>query len=223
MSYTKLLAQTSKALRGETRKALQANHLVWQQEMPMFRLNAPEHLNDWVVGCDQDIGGFSRAKLDITPQGTVPKDAKIARSGYAAIRSKKLPRSLFSETYWDTSPFRYLALRVKGDDRKYLVNIRGASFMKTDLYQHRLFLRTPGQWETVHIPFRYFTLTNNGAFVAQDIGMFREKIETVGLSLSDKHQGPFRLEIDWIKAYNTNETDGDNDRLIYEHQPMNLF
>ena len=52
---------------------------------------------------------------------------------------------------WDTSLFRYLALRVRGDNRKYFVNIQTDTYFQTDLFQHRLFLRTPGQWETVMV------------------------------------------------------------------------
>ena len=29
----------------------------------------------------------------------------------------------------------------------------------------------------------------------------REKIESIGVMIYDKKDGPFRLEVDWIKAY----------------------
>lgn len=43
--------------------------------------------------------------------------------------------------------------------------------------------------------------------------MFREKVKTVGLSLTDRQEGPFSIEIDWIKAMNTEFTEGDMDRI----------
>ncbi|RKP35453.1 complex I intermediate-associated protein 30-domain-containing protein [Dimargaris cristalligena] len=200
-------------------------HLKWKPEMDMYKLNTAADVDRWVVGSDKDIGGYSTAKLEITEANTglfhghlsqdIPNDAKIVRSGYAAIRSKKNEKVMLQEAAWDTVPFRYLSLRVKGDRRKYLVNISTSSFIKTDLYQHRLFLRTPGQWEIVHLPFRFFAMTNNGSFVSQHIDMYREMVETIGISLSDKQPGPFRLEIDWIKATNTEDTDGDYDRMDY--------
>lgn len=58
---------------------------------------------------------------------------------------------MFGTPCWDTSLFRYLALHVKGDKRKYFVNIQTDGVVKTDLFQHRLFLRTPGEWETVMV------------------------------------------------------------------------
>lgn len=134
----------------------------WQKELPMVSFKTEKDLESWAVGCDKDIGGFSEAKLEITPEGhgrfhgnlslELPADNKeIQQSGYAAIRTKPKDQTLFGTPCWDTSLFRYLALHVKGDKRKYFVNIQTDGVVKTDLFQHRLFLRTPGEWETVMV------------------------------------------------------------------------
>jgi NADH dehydrogenase [ubiquinone] 1 alpha subcomplex assembly factor 1 len=47
----------------------------------------------------------------------------------------------------------------------------------------------------------------------QQIEMFREKVKTVGISLMDKKNGPFSIEIEKISAMNTEFTEGDMDRL----------
>ncbi|KAI9485460.1 MAG: complex I intermediate-associated protein 30-domain-containing protein [Benjaminiella poitrasii] len=195
----------------------------WQKEMPMASLMSLKDLDAWAIGCDKDIGGFSDAHLDLVDghgrfHGNLsldlPADNKeIKHCGYAAIRTKVKSQTLFGTPCWDTSLFRYLALHVKGDRRKYFVNIQTDGVVKTDLFQHRLFLRTPGQWETVMIPFRDFILTNNGAVQEDQIEMFREKVKTVGISIMDKQEGPFNLEIEWIKAMNTEFTEGDMDRI----------
>ncbi|ORX58821.1 NADH:ubiquinone oxidoreductase complex I intermediate-associated protein 30 [Hesseltinella vesiculosa] len=195
----------------------------WKKEMPMLSFTAKTDLDRWALGCDKDIGGFSEAALDITEENTgsfhgrlsldLPANTEIKQSGYAAIRSKTPESSMFGTPCWDTSLFRYLALRVRGDQRKYFVNIQTDGVIQTDLYQHRLFLRTPGQWETVMIPFRDFILTNNGIIQEQQIEMFREKVKTVGISIMDKTDGPFRIDIEWIKAMNTESTEGDMDRI----------
>ncbi|KAI8379526.1 complex I intermediate-associated protein 30-domain-containing protein [Radiomyces spectabilis] len=195
----------------------------WQRELPMASLNTLQDLDLWAIGCDKDIGGFSEAHLDVTPQNTgrfhghisleLPANREIQQSGYAAIRTKAQPSSMFGTPCWDTSIFRYLALRVRGDRRRYFVNIQTDGVIQTDLYQHRLFLRTPGDWETVMIPFRDFILTNNGMIQEQQVEMFREKVKTVGISLMDRQEGPFDIEIDWIKAMNTEFTEGDLDRI----------
>lgn len=70
----------------------------WRKELPMLTLNSKADLDHWAIGCDKDIGGFSTATLEITPENTgrfygnisleLPANREITQSGYAAIRSK---------------------------------------------------------------------------------------------------------------------------------------
>jgi len=209
-------------LTNETTKAVRMDATPWQREMPLISLNSQEDLKQWAIGCDRDIGGFSEAHLEITPEGKgrfygnisldLPSNPEIVRSGYAAIRSKQPSFTLFGTPTWDTSLYRYLGLRIKGDQRKYFVNIQTDGVVETDLYQHRLFTRHPGEWETVLIPFRDFILTNNAEIQEQQVIMLRERVKTVGVSIMDQRVGKFSLELDWIKAINSNSTEGDLDR-----------
>ncbi|KAI8362065.1 NADH:ubiquinone oxidoreductase intermediate-associated protein 30 [Mortierella sp. GBAus27b] len=190
------------------------DHSPWQREMRMATLKSPEDLKGWLVGCDKDIGGFSEAHLEVTKNGTgmgrfygqlsldLPNNEDVEKSGYAGIRTKTKPGSIFGTPVWDTCLFDYLALKVKGDERKYFVNIQTDGFLPTDLYQHRLFLKTPGEWETVLIPFKDFILTNQGFIQEDQIEMFREKVKNVGVSIIDRKSGPFELEIESISAVN---------------------
>ncbi|KAJ2529609.1 hypothetical protein EV175_007357, partial [Coemansia sp. RSA 1933] len=113
------------------------------------------------------------------------------------------------------SLYRYLAIRVKADRRKYFVNLKTDTLINTDIYQHLLPIRKPGQWETVILPFNMFTLTSNSVILASQPMMASTNMETVGFSLSDRREGPFSLEFAWIKAINTNFTFGEVTRLSY--------
>ncbi|OZJ06600.1 hypothetical protein BZG36_00430 [Bifiguratus adelaidae] len=216
------LKRSAAQVKNDSLKALRMEVQPWKRELPMLSLNSPKDLERWAIGCDMDIGGFSEANLEMTENGTarfwgnistkLPDNPEIKQSGYAAIRSKPGAPSFFGIPCWDTTLFRYLALRVRGDDRKYFVNIQTDGIIQTDLYQHRLFLRKPGEWETVMIPFRDFILTNNGQIQPDQIEMFREKVKTIGISLIDRQEGPFNIELDWIKALNTDTSEGDMDR-----------
>ncbi|KAF4582996.1 complex I intermediate-associated protein 30 [Ophiocordyceps camponoti-floridani] len=93
-----------------------------------------------------------------------PNRPKTARSGYAAFRTPDQPPTLFGRSVWDVDPYAYLALRVKSDGRAYFVNLQAESVEMTDLHQHRLFVRRPGVWETVLLPWSDFVRTNYGAF-----------------------------------------------------------
>ncbi|KAG2200542.1 hypothetical protein INT47_012328 [Mucor saturninus] len=220
-----LFRRTAVEVAESSLKALNMDGLRgWQKEMPMASLTSEKDLSQWVFGSDEDIGGFSKAQLSLTPEGTagrfhgsisteLPSNREIKQSGYAALRTRQRAQTMFGTPCWDTSLFRYLALHVKGDERKYFVNIQTDGVVKTDLFQHRLFLRTPGQWETVMIPFKDFILTNNGMIQEDQIEMFRQKVKTVGISLMDRQEGPFEIQVDWIKAVNTEFTEGDMDRI----------
>ncbi|KAI8604807.1 NADH:ubiquinone oxidoreductase intermediate-associated protein 30 [Dissophora ornata] len=189
------------------------DHSPWKREMPLAALRTQEDLKSWLVGCDRDIGGFSEAHLEITKNGTgrfygqlsldLPENESVEKSGYAGIRTKTRPGSIFGTPVWDTCLFEYLSLRVKGDERKYFVNLQTDGVVPTDLYQHRLFLKTPGEWETVLIPFKDFILTNQGFIQEEQIEIFRERVKNVGVSIIDRKSGPFELEIECISAVNT--------------------
>lgn len=126
----------------------------------------------------------------------------VQRSGYAGWRTKDLGYSLFGAVLWDLGAYGYVALRVKSDGRKYFVNFQTESLIRTDLHQHILPARTPGQWETITIPFSSFVRTNFGMVVEPQSEMGRMKVRSVGISLTDRIQGPFELCIADVYATN---------------------
>lgn len=173
---------------------------------------------------DADIGGFSSSALDyIPPTAREPAHARfhgaistelprnnpqVQRTGFAGWRNKDRPRTIFGRSLWDLEPYTYLALRVKSDGRKYLVNLQTETVVPTDIHQHRLHTRTVGDWETVFIEFGSFVRTNHGEVVEPQSEMLRQKVRSVGLSLTDRIPGPFNLAISkiWV-AINTDEAE----------------
>lgn len=167
---------------------------------------------------DADIGGFSRASLEQIPQtstdpqhvrfhGSISTDLprnmpQVARTGYAGWRSKDRKATIFGKSLWDIDPYTYLALRIKSDGRKYFVNFQTESIVYTDLHQHRLHTRKPGEWETVLINLNAFIRTNHGEVVEPQTEMMRQKVRTVGLSLTDRISGAFDLAIGRIWVSN---------------------
>lgn len=167
---------------------------------------------------DRDIGGFSNANLEYVPQtasepaharfcGSIsnklpPHDNEIERTGYAAFRTEDRPPTMFGKSLWNVDSYNFLALRVKSDGRKYKVNVQTESLVYTDLHQHRLYIRKPGQWETVLIKWKDFVRTNHGMVVEPQSEMMREKVRTVGLGLTDRLAGPFDIRVSKIWATN---------------------
>ena len=146
---------------------------------------------------------------------SIPPGTQLDRSGYAAIRSKSLPPTLFHSPMHDCSLFRYLVLRVRipihSPARTFMLNIQTASMMyPTYLYQHHLNVKSRGDWEELWLPFRDFTLTAFGFVQKRQLKMDTTKIKTIGVSIS-RQEGDFALDVDWIKAVNSEYTFGEID------------
>ncbi|EAZ63751.1 putative complex I intermediate associated protein [Scheffersomyces stipitis CBS 6054] len=177
-----------------------------------FKQHGDESLNNVMTRSDKEMGGYSTVHFELDDKEHVghfhgylsldlPKDnPEVTRSGYAMFRTKDQKESWLSgNSYWDWSNYSSLVLRVKGDRRKYLVNIQTNTPLVTDLFQHRLFLNHPGEWETVVIPLNDFVMTNWG--VIQDGSEInKSEVKTVGIGLLDKQYGPYSLKVDWIKV-----------------------
>lgn len=93
-------------------------------------------------------------------------------------------------------------MRIKSDGRKYFVNLQTESIVPTDIHQHRLYARRPGEWETVLIKWNDFVRTNHGVVVEPQAEMLRQKLRTVGIGLIDRVPGPYELFIERIWATN---------------------
>jgi NADH dehydrogenase [ubiquinone] 1 alpha subcomplex assembly factor 1 len=184
---------------------------------------------------DVDIGGFSTAKLDWIPGDGVSSPettdslrangyarfhgaistqlphgrTDIKRSGYAAWRTQDRGPTVFGRSLWNIDPYAYLGLRFKSDGRSYLVNLQTESVVPTDLHQHRLFSKRPGEWETVLIKWNDFVRTNYGFVVEPQTELLRQKLRSIGIGLTDRVEGPFELCIERIWA--TNNTSGTED------------
>lgn len=93
-------------------------------------------------------------------------------------------------------------MRFKSDGRSFLVNVQTESVVPTDLHQHRLFARRPGEWETVLINWNDFVRTNHGFAVEPQTEMLRQKVRTIGIGLTDRVPGPFEMCVERIWATN---------------------
>ena len=167
---------------------------------------------------DANIGGFSKASFNYVPQsilepahvrfqGSISIDLprnrpQVQRTGYAAWRNHDRGPTIFGKSLWDVDPYAYLALRVKSDGRKYHVNIQTESIVYTDIHQHRLYARKPGEWETILIKWRDFVRTNYGEVVEPQAEMLTQKVRTIGIGLTDRVPGPFDLSIHRVWATN---------------------
>jgi NADH dehydrogenase [ubiquinone] 1 alpha subcomplex assembly factor 1 len=183
----------------------------------LLEFSDPDITSDCKIMTDRELGGFSSGNLAYVPatssapahakfSGSIdttlpPNKPKVQRTGYAAFRNNDRKFTLFGSGMWDIDPYTYLALNIKSDGRKYLINIQTDSIVQTDIHQHRLYSKTPGQWETVLVNWHEFVRTNHGTAINPN-DMMRQKIKTLGIGLIDREPGPFEICVGRMWATN---------------------
>ncbi|KAK0763946.1 hypothetical protein N5P37_003336 [Trichoderma harzianum] len=187
----------------------------------LYDFHSADSVSNCIVMSDKLIGGSSTSSLDFihssTSSSSSPSHARfyghistslppdrlaIQRTGYAAFRTPDQPPTVFGRSVWDIDPYTYLALRIKSDGRAYYVNVQTESVEPTDLHQHRLFAKRPGQWETILIRWNDFVRTNHGFVVEPQTELLRQRVHSVGIGLTDRVEGPFELCIERVWATN---------------------
>jgi NADH dehydrogenase [ubiquinone] 1 alpha subcomplex assembly factor 1 len=201
---------------------------------PMLDFGNPETATWMKTMTDKQVHGQSTAEIKHVPANVSTKPnapahmlwqgnistalpehrPDVLKTGYAAWRNEDLGNTLFGEMFWNVDSYMYLALRVRSDGRKYFVNIQTDSIVPTDIHQHRLYTKhhegadgpsDPGRWETVLIKLHEFVRTNQGRVTEPQSEMLRQKIKSVGIGLTDRTPGPYKLGVAGIWATNLNE------------------
>ncbi|KAF2735131.1 CIA30-domain-containing protein [Polyplosphaeria fusca] len=191
--------------------------------LPLITFDTPDALTRCKRMSDKDIGGFSSVNIDFHSatddqpshlrfngkiSTELPRDQPhIQRTGYAGWRTLDRGYTVFGKQLWDVDLYAYLAIQFKSDGRKYFVNVQTESIVPTDIHQHRLYSKTPGQWETILIKWNEFVRTNHGQLVEPQREMLTQKMRTVGVSLIDRITGPYDLCISRVWATNAGKDD----------------
>ena len=90
-------------------------------------------------------------------------------------------------------------VRARGDGRRYKFTVRTEAGFDTPIYQCA-FTTKRGEWEERRLPFKDFVPTFRGRVLTNAPPLDPAGIVSVGFLISDKQEGPFKLEVAWIKA-----------------------
>jgi len=159
----------------------------------LFDFNATNAMPGWQIVNDDVMGGVSRSAFAVT-NGVAVFRGEVSlenNGGFASVRS--------SPTRLPLEGLAAFVLRVRGDGRRYKFTARTDAGFDTPLYQHA-FPTRPGQWEEHRLEFKDFVPTFRGRVLTGVAPLNPGKATSVGLLISDKQQGPFRLEIAWVKV-----------------------
>ena len=144
---------------------------------------------------DPVMGGVSASTAQLTAEGTLVFSGTVSlenNGGFASIRSSALDGAHQSA--------RGITLSVRGDGKRYKVNLRTSDTFDSVQYQ-AVFETAAGKWETIRIPFDAFRPVFRGRPVPDAPVLAPQRIVSVGFLISDRQAGPFRLEIRAIRAH----------------------
>ena len=147
----------------------------------------------WRSVNDNVMGGVSKGAGRITKDNTLEFSGTLSlenRGGFTSIRTRPADLNL--------SGYDRLALRLKGDGRTYYVNLMTSS---RSAASYRLAIKTKkNSWQEVRVDMKDFRYTSYGRIREGAAPLNAKDVVSMGITLADKKAGPFRLEIDWIKA-----------------------
>ena len=149
----------------------------------------------WQTVLDGVMGGLSTGRIEAGDGGTMRFSGELSlenNGGFSQVRT-----SVPEETFTGATG---LLLRVKGDGRTYQCDIRSSRLRLMAGGYQRVFATTAGEWIDVEIPFSECVANSFGQRVRNAPPLDPASIESVGITLADKKEGPFAIEVDWIRA-----------------------
>jgi NADH dehydrogenase [ubiquinone] 1 alpha subcomplex assembly factor 1 len=169
------------------------------EDKKLYDFSDPKAAAGWTAIHDVVMGGRSAGDIESTADGSMLFEGVVSlenNGGFASIRSR--PRQ------WDLGAYDGMVIRVLGDGKRYKLNLKTDSSFDGVMYRVS-FETNEGEWQTLRFPFSDFWASFRGRVVPDAPPLDPAHIASIGLLISDKQEGPFRLEIAWIGAYSEQE------------------
>jgi monofunctional biosynthetic peptidoglycan transglycosylase len=152
---------------------------------------SPAAASAWRPVNDDVMGGVSESTFEATEDGAAFTGVVSLERG-GGFASGRAP-----ESEWDLSGHDGLQLRLRGDDQRYwctLYTVPGGRV------SYRTPVRPSASWTTVDVPFGALTPYRRGTEVPDAPPFDPSQVRTLGFLIADKQDGPFRMEVAWIRA-----------------------
>jgi hypothetical protein len=159
----------------------------------LFDFQTATNTAAWQIANDDVMGGVSTSSFGLTNGAAVFRGVLSLENngGFASVRS--LPAS------HDLSGCDTFVIRVHGDGRRYRFTARTNPSFDSAIYQSA-FTTTKGRWEEHRLPMKSFVPTFRGRVLSGAPPLDAANVTSVGFLISDKQDGPFQLEVAWIKV-----------------------
>jgi hypothetical protein len=166
-----------------------------EHEAMVVDFSQPDSLGLWQTVNDGVMGGLSESGLESSGEGSAVFQGIVSLEndgGFASVRTQ--PED-FNLAGWDG-----FLLQVKGDGRTYRVRVHMDARFEGIAYQAKFDTRED-EWIEARVSFAEFVPTFRGRTLKDAPPLDASKVQRMGIMIADKQEGPFRLEIRWVKAY----------------------
>jgi NADH dehydrogenase [ubiquinone] 1 alpha subcomplex assembly factor 1 len=163
----------------------------------ILRFDTPASTQNWQPINDGVMGGVSVSRMRFDMAGHAVFEGEVSlenNGGFASVRASELDLGCP-----DTAGY---VLTVWGDGHTYKLNLRTDSGFDGVNYQ-AVFTPMPGLWTQTVLPLAAFEPSFRGRIVQGAPPLQPERVRQVGLMISDKQAGQFRLMVKTIEAVAT--------------------
>jgi len=150
----------------------------------------------WSVESDRVMGGRSSGAAEVAG-GTLVFTGEVVTEG-GGFSSVRVRRQI------DLSGYDGIELRVRGEGRTFQLDVSDGTRSRGREVNRRGPFLTTSSWKTVRVPFASLEESAHGQPVNVE-PLDLAAITSIGIYIIDGQDGPFRLEVDWIRAYREDE------------------
>lgn len=148
---------------------------------------------DWMIVNDDVMGGISESTVTITKNSLLFKGYVSLKNngGFASIRS--------SNQNFDLSNYTTVKIKFRSTGRNFALRFASSDLYYRPNYKH-FFSSSTGEWGIAELPMSNFKQYTMGRVSASNVSKQKlQNIIRIGIILSDKKEGPFEIEIDYIE------------------------
>ncbi len=163
------------------------------QDRVLFNFDKAEDARAWQTVNDGVMGGRSNGRFKINDDKKMEFFGTLSlenNGGFASVRARGAKLGLKNGDS--------IVVRVRGDGREYSFNLYAQSNLGG--YSYRQSFKTKkNEWIEVKLPLDKFVATWRGRVFPNE-KLDPSNVDGMGILLGDKKAGPFKLEVEWIKA-----------------------
>ena len=149
----------------------------------------------WKIVNDGVMGGLSSSEVFVNENEKIVFKGDISlknNGGFASLRS---PINNFN-----FEKFSGLEIRINGYGKKYNISMKETVNFTGNFYRIQ-FATEIKKYTTLKLPFNQFKLFHFGKEIISNKSIPLDKIKQISLLVSDKQEGKFMAEIDYINLY----------------------